>query len=123
MAQWLGLRALTAEGLGSIPGRGTKMPQAARRGKKKKGLSPNPAHITSYYLKEGLVSNKPHLSTGVHCPGGRRAGEGCSWASQGKGLRGGYDTHHAVEDLEAARRQSLQILSQQGATVSPGAQA
>ena len=26
--QWLGLHALTAEGLGSIPGQGTKIPQA-----------------------------------------------------------------------------------------------
>ena len=30
MVQWLGLRASTAEGLGSIPGRGTKIPQAVR---------------------------------------------------------------------------------------------
>ena len=33
--QWLGLCALTAEGLGSIPGRGTKPPQATWRGQKK----------------------------------------------------------------------------------------
>ena len=30
--QWLGLHTLTAEGPGSIPGRGTKIPQAAWRG-------------------------------------------------------------------------------------------
>ena len=30
--QWLGLRTLTTEGLRSIPGRGTKIPQAARCG-------------------------------------------------------------------------------------------
>ena len=30
VVQWLGLSALTAEGLGSIPGRGTKIPQAVR---------------------------------------------------------------------------------------------
>ena len=38
-AQWLGLGAFTAVGLGSIPGQGTKIPQAARCGqnvKKKK---------------------------------------------------------------------------------------
>ena len=29
MVQWLGLRAFTAEGAGSIPGQGTKIPQAA----------------------------------------------------------------------------------------------
>ena len=32
--QWLGLRAFTAEGPGPIPGWGTKIPQAARRGQK-----------------------------------------------------------------------------------------
>ena len=34
--QWLGLRAPTAEGVGLIPGQGTKIPQATRRGQKKK---------------------------------------------------------------------------------------
>ena len=28
--QWLGLCAFTVEGLGSVPGQGTKIPQAAR---------------------------------------------------------------------------------------------
>ena len=32
--QWLGLRTLTAKGLGSIPGEGTKIPHAAGRGQK-----------------------------------------------------------------------------------------
>ena len=36
MVQWLGLRALTAEGPGSIPGRGTKIPQAVWCSQKKK---------------------------------------------------------------------------------------
>ena len=34
--QWLGLHTLTAKGPGSIPGQGTKTPQAARCSKKKK---------------------------------------------------------------------------------------
>ena len=34
--QWLGLGAFTAVGLGSIPGPGTKIPQAAQCGWKKK---------------------------------------------------------------------------------------
>ena len=34
--QWLGLCAFTAEGWGSIPGQGTKIPQAKRYGQKKK---------------------------------------------------------------------------------------
>ena len=36
VVQWLGLSALTAGGPGSIPGPGTKIPQAMRCGKKKK---------------------------------------------------------------------------------------
>ena len=36
MVQWLGLRTSNAGGMGSIPGRGTKIPHAAWRGKKKK---------------------------------------------------------------------------------------
>ena len=36
VVQWLGLRVLTAEGLGSIPGQGTKIPQAVWHGQKKK---------------------------------------------------------------------------------------
>ena len=34
--QWTGLHALTAEDPGSIHSRGTKIPQATRRGQKKK---------------------------------------------------------------------------------------
>ena len=36
MVQWLGLRAFTAEGAGSIPGQETKIPQAVWHGQKKK---------------------------------------------------------------------------------------
>ena len=36
VVQWLGLRAFTAKGLGSIPRWGTKIPQAARHSQKKK---------------------------------------------------------------------------------------
>ena len=36
VVQWLGLHALTAEGPGSIPGRGTKILQAAHSNQKKK---------------------------------------------------------------------------------------
>ena len=34
VVQWLGFRAFTARGAGSIRGQGTKIPQAARRGQK-----------------------------------------------------------------------------------------
>ena len=36
VVQWLGLHALTAEGLGSIPGQGTQIPQAARLSQRKR---------------------------------------------------------------------------------------
>ena len=36
VVQWLGLLAFTAEGTGSIPGQGTKIPQDAWHGQKKK---------------------------------------------------------------------------------------
>ena len=35
-AQWLGLHTLTAEGPGSVPARGTKIPQSASEAKKQK---------------------------------------------------------------------------------------
>ena len=46
--QWLGLRAFTAEGPGSIPGRGTKIPQAAWCGKKQKANNNNKIKIKCY---------------------------------------------------------------------------
>ena len=36
MVQWLGLHTLIAEGPGSIPGQGTKIPQSNSSSKKKK---------------------------------------------------------------------------------------
>ena len=36
--QWLGLHAFIAKGSGSIPGWGTKIPQAMRHGQKKKRM-------------------------------------------------------------------------------------
>ena len=39
--QWLGLWAFTAKGLGSVPGWGTKIPQATKCGKKKKNTQKN----------------------------------------------------------------------------------
>ena len=38
--QWLGCRALTAEGPSSIPGQGTKIPQALQHGQRKKKICP-----------------------------------------------------------------------------------
>ena len=39
VVQWLGLCTFTAVSLGSIPGQGTKIPQVAWHGKKKKNLT------------------------------------------------------------------------------------
>ena len=41
VVQWLGLRAFTTEGAGSIPGQGTKIPQATRRNQNKKKTTKN----------------------------------------------------------------------------------
>ena len=38
VVQWLGLHVFTTEGLGSIPGRGTKIPQATQPEKKRHGI-------------------------------------------------------------------------------------
>ena len=35
VVQWLGLHAFTAKDLGSIPGQGVKIPQAAKHGQEK----------------------------------------------------------------------------------------
>ena len=50
MVQWLGLGALTAMGLGSSLGWGTKIPQAAPHSQKKKG-------ITNRWGEKGLFKN------------------------------------------------------------------
>ena len=80
--QWLGLCALTAEGPGSTPGGGTKIPEAVRCNQKESTLSPSPTHINLPTIpwKEGLESNKPRLSLGS-----REPGEGGSWVSKGRG--------------------------------------
>ena len=49
VVEWLGLRTFTAEGLGSIPGRGTKISQAASCGqKKKKGIPKASINLMKY---------------------------------------------------------------------------
>ena len=45
--QWLGLSALTAQGPGLIPGRGTKIPQVGKCGQKKKK---DTAHLQIQFL-------------------------------------------------------------------------
>ena len=57
--QWLGLGALTAEGAGSIPGQGTKIPQAVRPKKKKKSLH---SHKPSCHGKRFVMNKKTPIS-------------------------------------------------------------
>ena len=45
VVQWLRLRPFTAEGLGSIPGPGTKTPHAAWCGQKKKKKKKSNNHV------------------------------------------------------------------------------
>ena len=56
MAQWLGLDTLTAKGLGSVLGWGTKIPQAAQcsQNKKIRGHSPKSPRWQGWLLLETL---------------------------------------------------------------------
>ena len=80
--QWLGLSAFTAEGQGpgSIPGQGTRMPQATQRGQKKTN---NESKLRSKRIKkhERIMT---HISD-AHLGGG--GGGGCEWRE----LHGGYN--------------------------------
>ena len=60
--QRLGLCALTAEGPGSIPGRGNKISQAAQRGQKKKGGGfPGGAAVENLPANAGDTGSSPGL--------------------------------------------------------------
>ena len=72
MVQWLRLSAFTAVGLGSTPGWGTKIPQAAWHGQKKKNKQKNKFNDflilkrnTRWEFSGGLVVRIP----GFHCRG------------------------------------------------------
>ena len=63
VVQWLGLHAFTAEGVGLIPGWGTKIPQAAwcgQRKKKKKKYIYAYTHIYMYIYIHNHVSYSFH---------------------------------------------------------------
>ena len=70
VVQWLGLHALTAEGPGSIPGQGTKIPQATGCGEKKKKNLKNKQkelarsgslRFVDFKLRNVRISNILHL--------------------------------------------------------------
>ena len=72
MVLWLGLHAFTAEGLGSIPGHGTRMPQVRQGSQKQKTREtenmPNLAlcyftvHLSSLSIKKMTLSYNTKLS-------------------------------------------------------------
>ena len=62
VVQWLGLHALTAEGLSSIPDHGTKIPQASWCGQKKKKATrrmPSPLCISHLFICSTHTFTKP----------------------------------------------------------------
>ena len=66
VVQWLGLHALTAECLNSIPGRGTKIPQAARCGQKKKEEKKDAENLTGRHRSQPCpmgLALKPEVSS------------------------------------------------------------
>ena len=68
MVQWLGFCVLTAKGLGSIPGWGTKIPQATwcgQKGKKRKALKgPSPTASQSQEWDLSRISQR-YLEIGI----------------------------------------------------------
>ena len=67
--QWLGLRALTAKGLGSIPGQETKIPQPATPQQE------SPGRLQCLLHRKGVSQVSSRKSRGVfkslHDPGGK----------------------------------------------------
>ena len=65
MVQWLGLGAFAAAGMGAIPGRGTKIPQAVQRGQKKKKTEYGQLRIQAEYVEVfgGPGSRKRRVAT------------------------------------------------------------
>ena len=59
MVQWLGLRASTVGGLGSIPGRGARILHAVQCGQKKKSLR-HYRNLRRYY-DDGVISDLLYL--------------------------------------------------------------
>ena len=57
MAQWLGLHASTAEGVGSAPGRGTNIPQARWYGQKKREGGWGEFRLVGDLMKPGDTEN------------------------------------------------------------------
>ena len=69
--QWLEVFPFTAEGVGSIPGQGTKIPQAAHVAKKKKKKSVGSCYLPTYGLYMAFraeTSELPAMPRCVHAP-------------------------------------------------------
>ena len=61
VVQWLGLCVSTAEGVASIPGGGTKIPQAAQRSQKRKKERKKMSYLYNTYF----TTIKKNLSKGM----------------------------------------------------------
>ena len=90
--QWLGLHASTTEGEGSIPGRGTKIPQAARSRGKRENKVFNPLRKST----GAFWAPNRYLTQLSRFPGGRNISAKAwdsrrreMWAGGGRG-RGGH---------------------------------
>ena len=73
VVQWLGRCSFTAEGAGSIPGWGTKIPQAMGCGQKKGGgthsLLSTPRNSQGYALNPVCSGPLPHMAASGFCLG------------------------------------------------------
>ncbi|XP_029074698.1 CBP80/20-dependent translation initiation factor isoform X2 [Monodon monoceros] len=76
--QWLGLRASSAEDTGSIPGRGTKILQAARRGQKKKRKKTAQGHSEWSVVRRG--ASRAHTQGTLGLQAGEIGGEEKAWS-------------------------------------------
>ena len=68
-ARWSGLRASTAEGAGSTPGRGTEIPHAQKKGKKTKQRWQMPSQLQFYSgkIKRGESQEKKSKDAALQC--------------------------------------------------------
>ena len=64
MVQWLGFRPFTARRLGSIPGQGTKIPQAAQHGREKKKKRETGIDHRNHLVQPSLIPS-PFYSWGT----------------------------------------------------------
>ena len=113
MVQWLGLHAVTDKGAGSIPGRGTEIPQAAQC-----GLLPTKSELRVFFM--GLVQLRQNwVRYGIKKGSKAAGGESVLW--------GGFDPKcRSVPVLVESTAQGLPLeesgvgVRRDGGTAVPG---